>query len=81
MYQSKKELAKRVAKTALLVGVAASPMAFAAGEVEAGITEAQTTILTYIGLAIAAGFALLTASLAPDVGMTLVKKWIKKGAK
>lgn len=76
-----KPTALRIAKTALLVGVAASPMAFAAGEVEAGITEAETTILTYIGLAVAAGFALLTASLAPDVGMTLIKKWIKKGAK
>ncbi len=76
-----KSIAIRVSKAAVLLAVAASPMAFAAGEVEAGITEAQTTILTYIGLAIAAGFALLTASLAPDVGMTLVKKWIKKGAK
>ncbi len=76
-----KSTAIRVSKAAVLLAVAASPMAFAAGEVEAGITEAQTTILTYIGLAIAAGFALLTASLAPDVGMTLVKKWIKKGAK
>lgn len=81
MLQSKKEIVKRVAKTALMVTVAASPMAFAAGEVEAGITEAQTTIMTYIGLAIVAGFALMAASLAPDVGMTLVKKWIKKGAK
>ncbi len=76
-----KQTALRVTKTAVLLAVAASPMAFAAGEVEAGITQTQTTILTYIGLAIAAGFALLTASLAPDVGMTLVKKWIKKGAK
>lgn len=76
-----KSTAIRVSKAAVLLAVAASPMAFAAGEVEAGITEAQTTILAYIGLAIAAGFALLTASLAPDVGMTLVKKWIKKGAK
>ena len=76
-----KSTAIRVSKAAVLLAVAASPMAFAAGEVEAGITEAQTTILTNIGLAIAAGFALLTASLAPDVGMTLVKKWIKKGAK
>jgi len=76
-----KSTAIRVSKAAVLLAVAASPMAFAAGEVEAGITEAQATILTYIGLAIAAGFALLTASLAPDVGMTLVKKWIKKGAK
>lgn len=76
-----KQTALRVTKTAVLLAVAASPMAFAAGEVEAGITEAQTTILTYIGLAIAAGFALMTAALAPDVGMSLVRKWIKKGAK
>ncbi|UVO19976.1 hypothetical protein [Stutzerimonas stutzeri] len=76
-----KPTALRIAKTAIVLAVAASPMAFAAGEVEAGLSEAQTQILTYIGLAIAAGFALLTASLAPDVGMTLVKKWIKKGAK
>lgn len=55
--------------------------AMAAGEVEAGITATQTTVTSYIGLAIAAGFALLGLSLASDVGIGLVKKWIKKGAK
>ena len=45
------------------------------------MTELQTTVMTYIGLGITAGFALLAASLAPDVGMGLVKKWVKKGAK
>lgn len=81
MYQSKKEFAKRVAKAALLGLVVASPMAFAAGEAEAGLDAVKTLVLTFIGLCIAAGFALLGASLAPDVAMGLTKKWIKKGAK
>lgn len=55
--------------------------AMAAGEVEAGITATSATVTTYIGLAIASGFTLLGLSLASDVGMGLVKKWIKKGAK
>lgn len=64
-----------------LLMMAASVGAMAAGEVEAGIIEAQTTVAGYIGLAIAAGFVLLGLSLSADVGMGLVKKWVKKGAK
>ena len=81
MFQSKKEIAKRAAKIGLVIAAAAAGPVFAAGEVEAGMTELQTTVMTYIGLGITAGFALLAASLAPDVGMGLVKKWVKKGAK
>lgn len=81
MYQSKKEFAKRVSKAAVLGLVLASPMAFAAGEAEAGLEAVKTAVMTFIGLSITAGFALMVASLAPDVGMSLSKKWIKKGAK
>lgn len=81
MFQSKKEAAIRAAKIGLVVAAAAAGPVFAAGEVESGITDLQATILTYIGLGVTAGFALLAASLAPDVGMGLVKKWVKKGAK
>lgn len=81
MFQSKKELAIRAAKAALLGLVVASPMAFAAGEAEAGLDAVKVAVLAFIALCITAGFALLVASLAPDVGMSLTKKWIKKGAK
>ncbi|MNZ29792.1 hypothetical protein D3C78_470460 [compost metagenome] len=77
----KKAVAVRFTKLAIVTAVAASPMAFAAGEVAAGITSVQTEITTYIGLALTAAFALLALSLAPDVGISLIKKWIKKGAK
>lgn len=81
MYQSKKEFAIRLSKAAVLGLAVASPMAFAAGEADAGLAAVQTAVLAFIGLCITAGFALLVASLAPDVGMSLTKKWIKKGAK
>lgn len=81
MFQSKKEMAKRFIKGAVVGVVMSSPMAFAAGEAEAGLAAAQTAVLAMIGLGVAAGFTLLAASLAPDVGMGLTKKWIKKGAK
>lgn len=72
-----------VLKSLLTAAVLASPMAFAAGEdaAAAGMDAAKTAVLTMIGLGVAAGFALLAASLAPDVGLSLTKKWIKKGAK
>lgn len=81
MFQSKKELAIRAAKAVAVGLVAASPMAFAAGEAEAGLNSVKGEVLTFIGLGIAAGFALLGASLAPDIAMGLTKKWVKKGAK
>lgn len=71
----------RISQLAVFTMVAASPLVFAAGEVEQGITDVSGKVTTYIGLAIAAAFGLLTLSLAPDIGLTLVKKWIKKGAK
>lgn len=78
------QITKNVAlKTLLTAAALASPMAFAAGEdaAAAGMDAAKTAVLTMIGLGVAAGFALLAASLAPDVGLSLTKKWIKKGAK
>ncbi|AOE85532.1 hypothetical protein [Pseudomonas sp. TCU-HL1] len=63
------------------VAASAAAPAFAAGEVAAGITAVQTEVTTYIGLGITAAFALLALSLAPDIGIGLVKKWVRKGAK
>ncbi|AOE85582.1 hypothetical protein [Pseudomonas sp. TCU-HL1] len=77
----KKQLAVRAVKAGLLGLAVASPMAFAAGEAEAGLEAVKTAVLAFIALCITAGFALMVASLAPDVGMALSKKWIKKGAK
>lgn len=83
MFQSKKELAIRVAKAGALVVAMSSPMVFAATgtEVEDGIAAMVLKITGYIALAVAAAFSLLLLSLGPDVGLALVKKWVKKGAK
>lgn len=76
-----KQFAIRAGKAGLLALTMAAPMAFAAGEAEAGLNAVKGEVLTFIGLGIAAGFALLGASLAPDIAMGLTKKWVKKGAK
>lgn len=68
-----------VASAVLLSAMA--PAAFAAGEVASGIAAVQTEVTTYIGLGITAAFVLLGLSLAPDIGLGLVKKWVRKGAK
>lgn len=76
-----KQLAIRAGKACLLGLTMAAPMAFAEGEAAAGLASVKAEVLTFIGLGIAAGFALLGASLAPDIAMGLTKKWVKKGAK
>lgn len=81
MYQSKKEVLKRALKIGTAVALMGGGVAMAEGEVAAGIASLQTAILVFIGLGITAGFALMVASLAPDVGMSIARKWIKKGAK
>ncbi|GEM_PF-5005189 len=79
MYQSRKETLKRAAKVA--IGAAAMGAGAAFADTEAAISALQATVLGFIGLGVAAGFAVLAASLAPDIGMSLTRKWIKKGAK
>lgn len=75
------QLLSRSAKSAVVIASMTATCAFADGEVAAGIASIKTEVLTYIGLGIAAAFALMLASLAPDIGLALSKKWIKKGAK
>lgn len=55
-----KQLAIRAGKAGLLLLTMAA-MAFAAGEAEAGLDAVKASVLTFIGLCIAAGFALLGA--------------------
>ena len=50
------------------------------GSAFAGIAEIQAAIITKIGEAEAFAYALLTVSLVAIVGITLVKKFAKKGA-
>lgn len=70
---------KIVTGTALVL---AGPLAMAAGDPTSdNISTLQTAVITMIGLAVTAGFAVLAASLTPDIGMAITKKWIKKGAK
>lgn len=68
--------------TAVLVG-SAGAMAAATVDpaVSAGITEVSDTVKLYIGLGIAACIGLMVVSLAPEIGITVGKRWIRKGAK
>lgn len=60
----------------------AGSVAMAAGDPTSdNISTLQTAVIAMIGLAVTAGFAVLAASLTPDIGMAITKKWIKKGAK
>lgn len=73
---------KSIVTTSVTVLAMGAGMAFADGDpTAAGMESAKTSVLAMIGLAVAAGFVLMGASLAPDVGLSLTKKWIKKGAK
>jgi hypothetical protein len=44
------------------------------------ITAIQTEVLGDVGLAVAAGFAILAVVLASSVGMSLLSRFINKGA-
>lgn len=50
-------------------------------DVGASMTTIQTTVIGYIGLAGAAGVAIMAVGLGWDVGMSLIKKFTKKGAR
>ncbi|MFK4136818.1 hypothetical protein ACI2KR_31815 [Pseudomonas luteola] len=82
MYQSVKEKMKRHVVPAVVGAAAVAPMmaAHAEGEIEAGITSLQTTVIGYVGLGISACIAVLLVSLAGDIGIGVAKKWLKKGA-
>ncbi|MDB6141329.1 MAG: hypothetical protein JWP80_373 [Pseudomonas sp.] len=76
-----KQIAGRVGKAALVGALMASGAAFADTDpVATNITSLQASVITDIGLVVAAAFAVLVASLVPDIGLGLAKKWIKKGA-
>jgi hypothetical protein len=46
----------------------------------AAITAIQTEVLADVALAVAAGFAILAVVLASNVGMSLLSRFINKGA-
>lgn len=73
-----KDSMKLALAAALMVG---GSVAMAADDVASNITALQAAVIAMIGLGVVAGFAVLTASLTPDIGMAITKKWIKKGAK
>lgn len=73
---------KRAAKVAGTAALMGAGVAFADGDPTASsISSLQVAIITTVGLGAAAGFAVMAASLAPDIGMSVARKWIKKGAK
>lgn len=66
----------------ILVLLGFAPFAFAAdGPVAADFSSVQTALLATLALAGALGVALSTGSLAWDVGISLLKKFGKKGAR
>lgn len=66
--------------SAILLSLA--PLAsFAADEVGTAMAPVQTQILGYIAAAGAAGVAIMAVSLGWDVGMSVFKKFFKKGAR
>lgn len=72
---------KKIVFASMLVLVSGSVMAAVDPAVQTGIDDTVDNVILYIGMAIVAGLALMGASLAPEVGMTLGKRWIRKGAK
>ncbi len=72
---------KKIIFASMLVLVSGSVMAAVDPAVQTGIDDIVDNVILYIGMAIVAGLALMGASLAPEVGMTLGKRWIRKGAK
>lgn len=56
-------------------------VAFAAGELQAAATATQTEVLSNAGIAVAAGFAVLTVVLGYSSGFSLLKSFISKGAR
>lgn len=66
-----------VAVTTIIPAIA---MAADDDQVTGAITSLQTKILGYVQAGIAAAVVLLLASLAADVGISVAKKWLRKGA-
>ena len=76
------DLKKSFATKAVVVLATLAPLAsFAADEVSTAMGPVQTTILGYIAAAGAGGVAVMAAGLGWDVGMSLFKKFFKKGAR
>lgn len=76
-----KALLGRAVKTAVVASAVVAGAAFAdGGDVASNITTIQTQTVANIALVVTAAFAVLVASLVPDIGLGLAKKWIKKGA-
>lgn len=78
-----KEAAKNryVQLSAVAVTSVIPAIAMADGDqVTEAITSLQVKILGYVQAGIAAAIVLLLASLAADVGVSVAKKWLRKGA-
>lgn len=69
---------KRVYQAGAAGALVVSGSAFAALD-SADVTALQSEVIADVGVAFAAGMAVLTVALAADVGMSLLKKFIKKG--
>jgi len=70
----------------LAVGTALAmigPMAFAAVDpaVQAGFDAVESAVTDYIAMGIAACLGLMAVSLAPEIGIAVGKRWVRKGAK
>lgn len=77
----KKYVTGLVATAVVLGSAGAMAAATVDPAVSAGITEVTDTVKLYIGLGIAACIGLMVVSLAPEIGITVGKRWIRKGSK
>lgn len=76
----KQHLKNALGGASLFALLAVSNGAFAA-ITEADVTPIQTEIISAIGIAAAAGLAIMAVALGWDVGMSLIRKFVKRGAR
>lgn len=76
----KKQIQNACGGAALVALLVVSGVASAA-ITEADVSAIQTETIAAIGIAAAAGLAIMAVSLGWDVGMSLIKKFVKRGAR
>lgn len=68
-------------KAAVLVATLGPAAAFAVDEVSTAMAPVQTTVIGYIAAGGAAGVAIMAVGLGWDTGISIFRKFIKKGAR
>ncbi|WP_324042578.1 hypothetical protein [Aeromonas caviae] len=72
---------KVVTQAMVLVATLGPAAAFAVDEVSTAMAPVQTTVIGYIAAGGAAGVAIMAVGLGWDTGISIFRKFIKKGAR